>query len=52
MENNDGGIIWYLFFILKDTHVIQIGIDGNEDVSFFGVFDGHGGSYTSEYWYD
>lgn len=30
---------------------MSIKLEGNEDSSFFGVFDGHGGTYTSEFWY-
>lgn len=30
---------------------MSIKLEGNEDASFFGVFDGHGGTYTSEFWY-
>ena len=26
-------------------------LEGNEETSFFGGFDGHGGTYTSEFWY-
>lgn len=25
-------------------------LDGNEETAFYGVFDGHGGTYSSEYW--
>lgn len=35
----------------KDTHFICTSLEGNEQTAFFGVFDGHGGTYTSEYWY-
>ena len=35
----------------KDTHFICTSLEGKEQTAFFGVFDGHGGTYTSEYWY-
>ena len=25
-------------------------LEGNEETAFYGVFDGHGGTYSSEYW--
>ncbi|KAK8793782.1 hypothetical protein WA171_002913 [Blastocystis sp. BT1] len=34
---------------MEDTHVINTSLEGNEQTAFFGVFDGHGGTYTSEY---
>jgi len=32
----------------EDAHVMQIGIPGHKDVSWFGVFDGHGGDLVSQ----
>ena len=34
---------------MEDTHVICTALEGNEETAFYGVFDGHGGTYTSEY---
>lgn len=34
---------------MEDTHYICTSLEGNEQTAFFGVFDGHGGTYTSEY---
>ncbi|CAE7237803.1 Ppm1a [Symbiodinium sp. KB8] len=31
----------------EDAHVMQLGVPGHDDVSWFGVFDGHGGSLIS-----
>lgn len=36
---------------IQDAHVICPKLEGNEETGFFGVFDGHGGTYSSEYWY-
>lgn len=35
---------------IKDSHVINTRLQGNEQTAFYGVFDGHGGTYTSEFW--
>jgi protein phosphatase 1B len=34
---------------LQDAHSMVVGIDGAPGVSWFAVFDGHGGGYTSKY---
>ncbi|KAK8829650.1 phosphatase 1B [Blastocystis sp. ATCC 50177/Nand II] len=34
---------------MEDTHVICTSLEGNEETAFYGVFDGHGGTYTSEF---
>lgn len=31
--------------------MICTALEGNEETAFYGVFDGHGGTYTSEYWF-
>lgn len=38
-------------FISKDAHVIAPTFPSSGSVGFFGVYDGHGGSTASEYWY-
>lgn len=34
---------------MEDAHVMCPKLDGNEETAFYGVFDGHGGTYSSEY---
>jgi serine/threonine protein phosphatase PrpC len=34
---------------MEDAHAIKLGIDGAPQHSWFAVFDGHGGSFTSRY---
>lgn len=36
---------------IQDTHVICTSLKGNDETAFYGVFDGHGGTYTSEFWF-
>ena len=31
--------------------MICTSLEGNEETAFYGVFDGHGGTYTSEFWF-
>lgn len=33
----------------QDAHSMEFGIEGNAEASWFAVFDGHGGGYTSKY---
>ena len=33
---------------VQDAHVMQLGVPGHKDVSWFGVFDGHGGDLVSQ----
>ena len=35
----------------KDAHIVKPAMDFDETTGFFGIFDGHGGSQVSEYWW-
>ena len=35
----------------KDAHIVKPAMDFDETTGFFGIFDGHGGSEVSEYWW-
>lgn len=37
---------------MEDRFIIESNLKGNKDISLYGIFDGHGGSNTSQYLVD